>query len=374
MSLPRHQLHPQKSTPPLHRKTCPRMTFDLADLAPQAPRFHTPAETREAIRNACAAHPDFAAFHHLGESEEGRPLYGVTLGTGAQRVSLIAGNHADEPVGPETLHAFVLEGLAQREELSDLFERFRFAIVPHTNPDGAARNRAWIERWPDAEAYLQHAVREAPGRDLEFGFPAMRRENEAVSDFLRRHAPFVLHMSLHGMGFSEGAQLLIERHWTFRTQPLRDGFAEAVRADGLRLHDHNRKGEKGFFYVEPGFTTTPEGAAMRAFFRAKGDEEMAWKFHDSSMEFAKNLGGDPLCLVTELPLFVIGAAVKSAPGVPAAYLRLKERLPEWRLRLERGRSLGEEMEAFGLRPLPLQMAMRLQLRALALGLEAVRRL
>ena len=87
--------------------------------------------------------------------------------------------------------------------------------------------------------------------------------------------------------------LLIGRPWAFRTAPLQRAFAEAAREAGLRLHDHNRKGEKGFFYLAPGFTTTPEGEAMRTFFRAQGNEATAAHFHDSSMEFVQRLGGGP---------------------------------------------------------------------------------
>ena len=343
----------------------------LSDLVPPAPVFRSHADTADAIRAACAERPDMAELMEIGTSEEGRPLMGVVLGRGPQTVSLIAGNHADEPVGPETLRTLVLGGIAHTDALAEWFERFTFVIVPHTNPDGAARNRRWIEQWPSWTAYLEHVVREAPGRDLEFGFPTMRPENEHVSAFLRDHAPFDLHMSLHGMSVSEGAMLLINRPWTFRTQALRDDFSAAASDAGLRMHDHNRKGEKGFFYIEPGFTTTPRGEAMRIFFRAQNDPEMAGRFHDSSMEFVMGLGGDPLCLVTEVPLFVVRDD-NPTPGVPETYLALKATLPEAKQRLMRGASIDDLMAPFDLRPLPLEEAMRLQLQALAAGLEAVR--
>ena len=350
----------------------PTLIPDLANLvADDGVFFRDHEAVRGSIREACAAQAGTASFETLGESEEGRPLYGVVLGTGACSISLIAGAHSDEPVGPETLRTFILEGLRRPDEYAALWDAFRFVVVPHINPDGEARNRAWIAHWPDLAAYLQHVYRELPGRDLEFGFPAMRVENRLVADFLRGYAPFGLHMSLHGMAFSEGAMLLIERHWAGRTQPLRDGFIRATHAAGLRLHDHNRKGEKGFFYIEPGFTTTPEGAAMRAHFRAEADEAAASCFHDSSMEFVRALGGDPLCLVTELPLFVVAQQEPHEAGHPAAYLAFKERLPEFRLRASRHQGLSPSPAPFDVQSLDLAVAMRLQLRALTLGLEAL---
>ena len=297
-------------------------------------------------------------------------LYGAVLGTGPTTVSLIAGNHADEPVGPETLRSFIVNGLAHREKMAPWLRRFRFVVVPHTNPDGEARNWPWIEQWPDPEAYLRHAVREKPGRDLEYGFPDMRPENECVSAFLREHGPFDLHASLHGMSAGEGAMLLINRPWTFRTQSLRDDFVEAAAAEGLPMHDHNRKGEKGFFWIEPGFQTTPRGDAMRTYFRAQGDDAMVRRFHDSSMEFVASLGGDPLSLVTELPLFLVRGD-DSPEHRPDRYLQLRERLPEIRARLEQGADVGTLLAPFDLQPVPLDTAMHLQFRALELGLRAV---
>lgn len=343
----------------------------LAALVPPDPQFRTHDGVEEAIRQGCADDPGRAAFHEIGRSEEGRLLYGVVLGTGPRTVSLIAGNHADEPVGPETLRAFVL-GAPRRAALAPLLARYRFVIVPHTNPDGEARNREWMARWPDLRAFLRHADREPPGRDLEFGFPAMRPENRAVAEFLRAHAPMALHMSLHGMAFAEGGMLLIERHGCGdRSGRLRARFASAVRDAGLSLHDHNRKGEKGFFYIEPGFTTTPEGTAMRAHFMALGEPAMADRFQDSSMEFVRSLGGDPLCLVTELPLFVIPPAENRVPGLPENYLAFKKQLAELRLQPSFVEDLMEGLQRFAPRPLALQTAMEIQLRTLAYGLEAL---
>ena len=346
------------------------MPFSLTNLTGASPSFRTHGGVREALEAACARHPDVASFEELGPSEEGAMLYGVQLGTGRRPVSLIAGNHADEPVGPETLRSFVLNALANRDKMEPWLRRFRFLIVPHTNPDGEARNRPWIEAWPDPKAYLRHAVRERPGRDLEYGYPDMRPENEHVAAFLREHGPYTLHASLHGMSAGEGAMLLINRPWTFRTQALREGFVRAAAADGLRMHDQNRKGEKGFFWIEPGFQTTPRGDAMRTYFHAQDDPATAQQFHDSSMEFVMGLGGDPLALVTELPLFVVENS-NPTPGRPDRYLALREQLPEIRLRLEQGEDVDEQLDRFNLRPLPLKTAMRLQLRALELGLEAV---
>jgi hypothetical protein len=334
--------------------------------------FRTCDDVRAPIREACAQNPDIAGFIHLGHSEEGRPIDAVILGNGKKHISLIAGAHSDEPVGPETLRTFILQGLAQRKQLRDLWKKYCFFIIPHINPDGEARNREWIRQWPDAGAYLRHAFREPPGRDLEFGYPGMRAENRLVSDFLKAHAPFALHLSLHGMGFSEGAMLLIERRWINQTEALRSRFAGYARKTGLRLHDHDRKGEKGFVYIAPGFTTTPEGRAMQAYFRTLGDEETAGKFQLSSMEYLRTLGGNPLCLVTELPLFVLTKQVKPPlTGVPQAYLKFRGKIPEIKAKSLAGNAPDDFLEEFQIRPLALNSAVRFQLFVIQLGLDTI---
>ncbi|MEX2399434.1 MAG: M14 family zinc carboxypeptidase [Rhodothermales bacterium] len=336
-----------------------------------AEEFLEPDAARMRLDDACERHPDVARFEEIGSSETGRPIDAVVLGRGPLRVSLIAGNHADEPVGPEFLRRFVLSMLDEPDVYRPLFERVCFCIVPQTNPDGEHANRLWRERWPDVEAYLEHARRDPPGRDMEFGFPDMRPENEVVVSFLRSEGPFDLHASLHGMAVAEGPMLLIERRWGYRTEHLQARFRSAVRKEGLALHDHNRKGEKGFFYLGPGFTTTPEGEAMRDFFAAKGETKTAKRFHDSSMEFVRRLGGDPLCYVTEFPLFLVERARDAPPGVPEAYLEFKERLPAMRLRLSRGESIQKDLDYFGVQPLSLPAALRLQLDALSAALEQI---
>ena len=332
-------------------------------------RFRSSEEVRDRLWKDCREHDDIASAHELGQSEQGRPIDGFVLGHGSRVVSLIAGNHADEPVGPETLRIFILEALAQRDRLGDLFETYRFVVVPHTNPDGESRNQEWIKEWPNLKAYLLHVSREGPGRDLEFGFPSLRLENEHISSFLGQYAPYILHVSFHGMGFSEGAMLLIERHWAFRTRELRKGFVAAALEAGLDVHDHNRMGEKGFFYIEPGFTTTPEGEAMRYHFRALGDDAMAGCFMSSSMEYVRSLGGDPLCLVTELPLFVIHRGTEREPGKPLAYLAFKDFLPRLQRNIHHKDVLQTACESYGFTPVNLRTAVSLHLHALKLGLH-----
>lgn len=305
----------------------------------------------------------------LGLSREGRPVRGCVLGRGPNRATLVAGAHADEPAGPTTLRALVRAIRAEPGSFGPLLDAWTLTVIPHVNPDGEARNASWRAEWPDCEAYMRDVVRERPGEDIEFGYPDLREENRIVAEAMRAAGPVALHASLHGMGFSDGAMLLIEKNWAYRTEGLQAAFVAAAGRHGLRLHDHNRKGEKGFFRIAAGFTTTPEGAAMRTYFRSHAQPETADLFRDSSMEYARSLGGDPLSIVTELPLFLVKGP--SRPEHPDAYMAFRDILPEIRLHLAAGRSARDLWQPFGLVPLSVQAAVDIHLETLGAALDQV---
>jgi len=309
----------------------------------------------------------------VGQSREGRTIHGFRAGHGDKKIALAAGAHSDEPVGPQMLRLFVEQLMQLSTNAKSLLERYTFVIIPHINPDGELQNWPWIEQWPDVNAYIEHAFREQPGEDLEFGYPDMRIENRAVSSFLEQFGPYELYINFHGMGFAEGIMLLIERGWIDNTEILRNHFRQLAYNNDLPLHDHDRKGDKGFRYIGPGFTTTPEGRAMQQHFEERGDHETASKFHLSSMEFVQELGGNPLCLVTELPLFLVSNPEidNSEQGLPKEYLAFKEHLPELRKRLMNDEPITPLIKNFTITPLPLPTAAGKQLQIIKSAIETI---
>jgi len=301
-----------------------------------------------------------AGIASIGVSRAGRDLYGVHLGSGERHVSVIAGCHADEPIGPMTAQA--LPVLLQRS-FPELLERFTFHIVPQMNPDGAARNRKWFADPLDMAAYLKNTVRELPGDDIEFGFgegDGVRPECSAAQKFLAPYAPFTAHFSLHGMAFAEGAWCLITPEWAERASTYMDDVAGLCARLEIPLHDVDRKGEKGFTRIREGFTTTPNSGAMKEFFLERDYPEMASRFMPNSMEWVRSLGGDPLCIVTELPLFLVGKRSESLEEPIKAELR--EDLAKARVLPDQefSAALGDIAKNYALSPLPIETQVRLQ--------------
>jgi hypothetical protein len=322
---------------------------------------------------------DFAV-ERIGVSREGRPMFGMRLGSGPHRVGITAGAHADEPVGPMTALALA-RWLVETDPGWAMLDAHSFFICPQVNPDGAEANRAWFADPLDLRAYASNVRREPPGDDVEFGYPAPdgaapddgapappgepRPENQAVARFLASAGgPFDFHASLHTMAFAEGAWFLIAREWVERTAPLRERLADAARRFNLPLHDIDRRGEKGFHRIAPGFCTTPTSTAMRAHFIERGEPETAALFRPSSMEFVRSLGGDPLVMVSELPMFLIALEYDRGdpPRDPTAFARLREALPQARAAPAKGDAapLDRLIREFDIRPLPLRDQVGLQ--------------
>jgi hypothetical protein len=318
----------------------------------------------------------------IGYSRENRPIYGFVCGTGSSRISLIAGCHADEPVGPETLKRLVAYLINNPDH--PRLATYQFWIVPDVNPDGALRNKAWSDciqddRY-DISTYLTHVSRETPGDDIEFGFPGshpiveVRPEPRAVYDWWAiSEDPVAMHASLHGLSLGAGPWFLIDPEWSDRATPLISTCRDRVSTLGYNLHDVERNGEKGFTRIERGFCTRPNHLAMRAYFEERGDRDMAARFQRSSMEAIRDFGDSPLTLVSEIPLFI-------TPKIPLDDIPRRDALPlrqemmQWSADLAGGRDpdlVSSEAQRAGLNGFPIGDQMTLQLAFIEAGIDLI---
>ncbi len=310
----------------------------------------------------------------IGQSREMRPLIGARFGHGPISISLLAGCHADEPVGPRLLRTFI-NFLEHLKEDHHLLSDYSWWIVPHANPDGEVKNRSWHgddDETYDCQRYLVHVIRELPGDDIEFGFPRnqndnqARPENRAIFDWWQTaDSPFALHVSLHGLAVGAGPWFLVEKEWWPRCAGLRQRCIAKVKEMGYALHDVDRQGEKGFFRLAEGFCSRPDSNAMRAHFIALGDPETASRFRPSSMETMRSFGGDPLTLVSEMPLFIVPRGSYDL----SQHQDWKERIHQWRNHPTD--KIPQWAQSMPLQPMPIRDQMILQWTLIAAGIEAV---
>jgi len=308
----------------------------------------------------------------IGLSRGQRNIYGYRFGQGDILVSLISGCHADEPTGSIFLVHLInyLESLPEEHQLIQLFQWY---IVPYANPDGSQINQRWYQKAPqsfDLGLNLQYAVRELPGDDMEFGFPtetveALRPENTGIYNFWKSaKRKFDLHVSLHGMRISYGPWFLIDKDFISEVSDIRESCRKEVELLGYQMHDVDRNGEKGFFRFGPGFGSRPDSEAMKRYFKNRGDDEMASRFHPSSMESIRSLGDPCLTLVTEMPLFIVRKAHSGLPWPDPTLDHWTKQMNQWKSDLHQGRKkagqVNTEASELGLTAMPVMDQMDLQ--------------
>ena len=333
-------------------------------LNPEATTYRNP----KAIAALASDLPDLTCTT-IGESREGRPLYGFEFGVGERAVSIIAGCHADEPIGPMTAQILYHH---LRDHFPKLLQSFRFRVIPDMNPDGAERNRTWFAQTLSLDQYLNHVLRELPGDDIEFGFGSdgdERPECQAMQSFLGDHGSYAAHFSLHGLAVAEGAWCLICKEWRMKATGYMEAFAQLCQSLDFPQHDIDRKGDKGFERIGKGYTTTPHSQPMKQFFLDQHDPETAAKFKPTSMQYIQSLGGDPLCIVSELPLFHIG--LPSTDIDHLSTLAFKEELDA--IRAQHPTLSPEDLSPlcndYRLTPTPLDLQVRLQTGMIVLALH-----
>lgn len=338
-------------------------------------------------------HPVSLPVDIIGYSREQRPVHGAVLGNGKKNISLIGGCHADEPVGPRFLRK-LYSFLSSLEASHPLMRNYRWFLVPHANPDGEAVNMRWHgdgDMTFDLVNYLRYVERDLPGNDVEFSFPfgvgeaGQRPVNTAIYEFwLTAGGPFHLHASLHGMMVAAGPWFLFEREWIGRSEIMRELCREEVFKMGYRLHDVDRKGEKGFSRISKGFCTRPDSGSMREYFREKGDMDMASKFYPSSMEAVRGLGGDALTIVSEMPLFILPDLPGTMDWPNQVWDGWMARLEGWKKRIlefspgdtnaakkDNEETIRKEIRESGIIPMPVDHQMRLQWRFITAALEQI---
>jgi len=320
----------------------------------------------------------------IGESKSGIPINGYHFGEGDFLVSLIGGCHADEPVGPILLKKLV-HYFSELPFDNTLMRNYSWYIVPHVNPDGELRNRTWYEdtdKHIDPVKYIEHVHRELPGEDVEFGFPIegkigpLRPENEAIYSFWRSAGkPFHLHASLHSMAYAYGPWFLIDQSWQDRSSAIQEHCSQKVRNLGYRLHDVDRKGEKGFHRIAEGFCTRPDSNAMKSYFKQMDKPEEVEKFHPSSMESIRSLGGDCLTLVSEMPLFLLPPERIKLEWPSTQWQTWREKFQHWRKQMLI-EAIGPDdmyklLATHNIKPMPIEDQMRLQWAFITSGIMQV---
>jgi len=188
------------------------------------------------------------------------------------------------------------------------------------------------------------------------------------------------------MGYASGAWFLIGAGQLDSRPTLATCLATNAARSGFALHDIERNGEKGFNRIAPGFCTTPSSDKMRQYFLEQNDPDMAAWFRLNSMEYVQSLGGDPLLMVSEIPIFALDGtwtpetrcldASSWCPQKPAPapgstrYETFRQELGRLRTNPSNDAGYRELIERYKVTPVPFDVQVKLQMQMVLCGLAA----
>ncbi|MCX4749007.1 M14 family zinc carboxypeptidase [Kitasatospora sp. NBC_01287] len=168
-------------------------------------------------RAATLARRSGGTLRRIGESAQGRPLWLLSLGAGERHVLVVAGAHANEPVGMTTSWLLARQAAAQPGG-------FSWHFVLCLDPDGAARNEEWLRGPLTMERHFQHFYRPPAAGQPEWLGAERLPETRALLGVIEELRP-ALQCSLHGVDFG-GAFVQLTRPIAGFSRPF--GSADQV--------------------------------------------------------------------------------------------------------------------------------------------------
>jgi hypothetical protein len=207
-------------------------------------RLHTNAELARALKHIERASHGKVRVRSIGTSNEGRPIWFATVGTGAKRLMYVTQQHGDEPLGTESaLHALRTLGLKNDRASRALRSKVTLGIVVRANPDGHHRN--WRYNY-DPTANPEYGE---PGKGYDinrYHNPDMRPEDNPVPEaaaIQRRFAAFrpSIMVDYHMQGRyafppPDGREITTSLYWPSSTGvPV--GALKSSKQVAVRVHD-----------------------------------------------------------------------------------------------------------------------------------------
>ncbi|MEV6759415.1 M14 family zinc carboxypeptidase [Streptomyces sp. NPDC051105] len=152
-----------------------------------------------------ADHPRDARLHRIGTSRAGTPLWLLSIGHGSRHALVVAGPHANEPVGGATVLRLADRVLADPRLTEDADVTWNLLLC--LDPDGSRRNEGWLAGPYTLGHYFRNFFRpgflEQPEWLPDGADAATLPETRALLDLQDGLRPF-LQCSLHGVDVGGG--------------------------------------------------------------------------------------------------------------------------------------------------------------------------
>ncbi|MEU0583224.1 M14 family zinc carboxypeptidase [Streptomyces sp. NPDC006132] len=172
---------------------------------PPLPRYPTVDELGARAAALVARRPRDARLRQVGTSRAGTPLWLLSVGHGSRQALVVAGPHANEPVGGATVLRLAERALADPRltEAADATWNLLLCL----DPDGSRRNEGWLTGPYTLGRYFRNFFRpgflEQPEWLPDGAAGAALPETRALLDVQDELRPF-LQCSLHGVDVGGG--------------------------------------------------------------------------------------------------------------------------------------------------------------------------
>ncbi|MEV2210216.1 M14 family zinc carboxypeptidase [Streptomyces sp. NPDC050997] len=168
-------------------------------------RYPTVDELGARAAALVARHPEEARLRRAGTSRAGTPLWLLSVGHGSRQALVVAGPHANEPVGGATVLRLAERALADPTLTSGADATWNLLLC--LDPDGLRRNEGWLHGPYTLGRYFRNFFRpgflEQPEWLPDGAAAAALPETRALLDLQDELRPF-FQCSLHGVDVGGG--------------------------------------------------------------------------------------------------------------------------------------------------------------------------
>ncbi|MCX4744600.1 M14 family zinc carboxypeptidase [Kitasatospora sp. NBC_01287] len=287
-------------------------------------RYPTLDAVVEAAQRLAAARPRECRLRVVGSSRGGRPLHLLSVGHGSDQVLVVAGAHANEPVGGATVVELAHRVLAEPDRLAGIAWNFLLCA----DPDGAFLAQGEGRHPSELLGHLLDFFRPVPEEQPEWApsTGVLLPESRVLLGLIEELRPF-LQVSLHG---SEVGGTFLQA--TRELPGLAEPFARSAAGLGIPVD----AGPYDTLYwpsVGSGVYLMPPVAEVEL------SAPASWAVGTTTWHAPHRFGG--ATVIVEVPLWVTERVADTtplacpAPGLTAAADRLRQR----------GRLLGELLAA-----------------------------
>ncbi|MBC7833532.1 MAG: hypothetical protein H7Y88_00340 [Phycisphaerales bacterium] len=259
--------------------------------------YHNHAEISEFVDQLVATRPDLASRFAVGNSLQGREVFGIRLtsgvgGTEKPQILIQSLQHAREWIGGATTMFMADRLLAEYDtntEVQRLLDGFELLIVPVFNPDGYEHtwtsNRLWRKNRRDngngtfgvdtnrnwGYQWGGEGSSGTPGSDTYRGTgPFSEPETQIVRDFIIAHPRLVMHLDVHSYG-----QYILSP-WGYTSALPPDHSLLSALGHGM---EGAIEGVHGSSYLPgPGYTTLYASAGIAPDYAYGEHGLLAWTF------------------------------------------------------------------------------------------------